>query len=268
MVPAIRPIRRALICGSAAALAAMAAPAAAAPFVVTGSYVITLRGINIAEAEIGFSDDGETYRVAISGSVAGLAQLVASGTATLSSAGRSRPDRLASDSFSLTTRTAAEAFSLGFEARNGTVHSEFINPPLDPSIDRVPVRSADRVRINDPIAAFLIKAERFEPSLCEKSLNIYTGIERYDMDLSYVATQQATSQRTGYQGPVILCSIRYRPISGHFASSESTAYLAQSDRFLVWYAPLFETGFVFPYRMIMGTAYGDLSLVLTRLAGE
>ncbi|MEX0627111.1 MAG: DUF3108 domain-containing protein [Cucumibacter sp.] len=241
--------------------------AAAAPFFVTGSYVITLRGINIAEAEIGFSDDGETYRVAINGTVAGVATLVASGTASLSSAGRSRPGGLLSDSFSLMTRTEVETFSLGYEARNGRVTSEMVNPPLPAEADRVPVVASHRIGINDPIAAFLLRADDLQPALCIRTLKVYTGIERYDMDLSYLANQVATSTRTGYQGPVILCSIRYRPISGHFVNSESTAYLARSERFLIWYAPLGTTGFVFPYRMIMGTAFGDLSMVLTGLEG-
>ena len=248
---------------------AIAAGAALAqtPFFVTGTYVITLRGVNVAEAVIGFSDDGDTYRVAVNGNVAGVATLVARGTASLSSAGRSGADGLLSDSFSLTTRTEFENFYLGYEARGGRVTSEMINPPLPPDAERVPLTAAHRRGINDPIAAFLLRAGGLEPEACNRTLRVFTGIERYDMDLAFLEQQEATSQRTGYQGPVMLCSIRYRPISGHFVNSPSTEYLAQSDRFLIWYAPLGTTGFLFPYRMIMGTAYGDLSMILTHLTG-
>lgn len=240
---------------------------AATPFFATGTYVITLRGVNVAEAEIGFSDDGETYRVAVNGNVAGVATLVARGTATLSSAGRSRADGLQSESFSLTTRTEFENFYLGYEASGGRVTSEMINPPLPADVERVPLASAHRRGVNDPIAAFLLRASDLDPEACNRTLHVFTGIERYDMELAFLDRQEATSQRTGYQGPVMLCSIRYRPISGHFVNSPSTEYLAQSDRFLIWYAPLGTTGFLFPYRMIMGTAYGDLSMILTRLTG-
>ncbi len=42
----------------------------------------------------------------------------------------------------------------------------------------------------------------------------------------------ATSKRTGYQGPVVLCAIKYKPISGHYTTSEITNSLAQDDRIL------------------------------------
>ncbi len=44
-----------------------------------------------------------------------------------------------------------------------------------------------------------------------------------------------------------------------------TDYLAHSDRILVWYAPLGQTGYFIPYRVLMGTSAGDLSVVMTSL---
>ena len=41
--------------------------------------------------------------------------------------------------------------------------------------------------------------------------------------------------------------------------------LAQSDRILIWYAPLRDTGYFIPYRVLLTTSMGDLSLVLTAL---
>ena len=83
--------------------------------------------------------------------------------------------------------------------------------------------------------------------------------------MSFVSDDEATSPRTGYQGPVMLCNIRYTPISGHFTTSEMTTFLAESDRILVWYAPLGETGYFIPYRMLVTTTMGDLSMVLTQM---
>lgn len=267
MAASFPAIRTALVPALIVALGPGAFAAAGEEFVATGSYVISLRGINIAEAEIGFSDEGETYRVAINGQFAGVATIITSGSATMSSAGRVEDAGLVSDSFALTTRTENDFFSFGFQASGGTVTSETVYPPLPESLPRVPIRRSHRVGVNDPIAAFVVKAEGLDPSVCERTLRVFTGIERYDMELSYLAAQEATSQRTGYQGPVVLCAIRYKPISGHFEGSESTAYLAQTERFLVWYAPLGQTGFLIPYRVIMSTAFGDLSMVLVAMDG-
>ena len=93
----------------------------------------------------------------------------------------------------------------------------------------------------------------------------FTGLERFNIAMRFTKEDQATSKKTGYQGPVILCNIRETPISGHFSTSEVTNYLKDSDRILIWYAPLAAKGYFIPYRVLMTTSMGDLSLVLTRL---
>ena len=92
-----------------------------------------------------------------------------------------------------------------------------------------------------------------------------TGIERFDLTFSYAKDDVATSKRTGYQGPVVLCHINYKPISGHYTTSELTNSLAQDDRILIWYAPLHDSGLFIPYRVLLTTSMGDLSMVLTAL---
>ena len=44
-----------------------------------------------------------------------------------------------------------------------------------------------------------------------------------------------------------------------------TNYLQQSDRILVWFAPLAAPGYFIPYRALLATGAGDLSIVLTDL---
>ena len=64
---------------------------------------------------------------------------------------------------------------------------------------------------------------------------------------------------------MILCSVHYTPISGHYTTSEVTAYLAANERILLWYAPMAEPGYFIPYRALVTTDAGDLSIVLTSL---
>ncbi len=94
---------------------------------------------------------------------------------------------------------------------------------------------------------------------------IFTGVERFNLSLKYVKDDTATSKRTGYQGPVVLCAVKYRPIAGHYTTSEITNTLAQDDRILLWFAPMGESGYAIPYRVLLSTSMGDLSMVLTSL---
>jgi hypothetical protein len=117
------------------------------------------------------------------------------------------------------------------------------------------------------VSAFVAKGAALDKSICDRKTAVFTGLERFEITLRYVSDDVATSQRTGYQGPVILCAIRYVPVSGHFPESELTRGLAESDRILIWYAPLGDTGYFIPYRVLLTTTVGDLSMVMTRLSG-
>jgi hypothetical protein len=54
-------------------------------------------------------------------------------------------------------------------------------------------------------------------------------------------------------------------VSGHYTSSEVTRDLVEKERMLIWYAPLATAGYFIPYRALVTTESGDLSVVLTSL---
>jgi hypothetical protein len=228
-------------------------------------YIVTMRGTNIAEIGINFKVNGSAYNIGIDGDVSGLASLVAAGTANIDSSGKVTDKGLLSENFKLETRTTGARFKVSFDARTSNVPSFQVFPPLTEYKNRVPVIAKHRNGINDPVAAFLVKADNLSPEICNRTVSIFTGIERYDIDMKFAENQTATSTRTGYQGPVVLCRMSYRPISGHFTNSDTTNYMRTNQRFLIWYAPLGDTGYAIPYRILIGTAFGDLSMVLTRL---
>jgi hypothetical protein len=245
-------------------LAALAAPGAArAATTATVNYVVTLGGANIALAEVHLSDDGRRYALDLKADVAGLGQLVASGTAAADSAGTLDRDSLKSQKFDLLTRAGGESFSISIEYAAGEVTKFVVEPPLLNNIDRVPLERKDLHGVNDMVAAFILRAPALDPAVCNRKMQVFTGLERFDLVMRYAQDDVATSPRTGYQGPVVLCKIRYVPVSGHFTTSEMTSFLAKSDRILIWYAPLGTTGYMIPYRVVVGTSVGDLSMVLT-----
>lgn len=229
------------------------------------SYVVSIGGINVSNIDIRLATEGSSYQLDLSADVTGLAQVLAQGAGSVNSSGSLTATGLQAQRFYLETRTASERFSLQTAYSNGNAATGTVIPALADNPDRVAVSGAHRSGVNDPLAAFILRGSALDGALCNRTLRIYTGIERFDMPMSYVETTTATSARTGYQGPVVLCAMRYVPVSGHFESSEITQYLANSNRMLIWYMPLGTSGFFIPYRMLMGSSFGDISMVLVRL---
>lgn len=258
----MRLLRRvAATCG----IVLMATSAAAAPVAATAQYLVSLSGTGIASVTIRLNDTGRRYAMAIDARITGLAQLVASGIAKVESAGVSNGRELVSEKFDLLTRAAGEDFTVSIEYAQKDVTAFIVTPPLINNIDRVALERRHLHGVNDMIAAFVLKGGGLDKSLCDRRLQIFTGLERFNVAMRFARADEATSKRTGYQGPVILCNIRYTPVSGHFTTSEITNYLADSDRILIWYAPLATPGYFIPYRVLLTTSMGDLSMVLTEL---
>jgi hypothetical protein len=240
-----------------------ALPAVAAEVDASASYILTLGGINIAAMDVGLKDDGARYSLDLDANVAGLGAIVASGTATASSAGTSSGSSLVAQDFELKTRANGETFLVDVTFAGRDVASFKVEPPIIDNYDRVPLERRHLTGVGDFLSAFVIKGGALDKSLCQRRVGIFTGVERFNISMSYAGEDEATSARTGYQGPVVLCSVDYDPVSGHFTTSEITNYLADSDRIVIWYAPLGETGYFIPYRVLLGTNMGDLSMVLT-----
>jgi hypothetical protein len=241
-------------------------PAGAAEVDATASYILTLGGINIAAMKVNLDDDGSRYTLDLSANVAGLGTLVASGTAKATSTGRSSGASLLAEEFDLETRANGESFTVDVSFAGRDVSAFKVTPPIVDNYDRVPLERRHLTGVGDFLSAFVLKGNGLDKSLCQRQAKIFTGVERFNIAMSYAGDDEATSPRTGYQGPVVLCTVDYDPVSGHFTSSDITNYLADSDRIIIWYAPLGESGYFIPYRVLLGTNMGDLSMVLTNLS--
>lgn len=250
---------------AACCFALWTAPAAAGEVSATAQYLVSLSGTNIATVNVRLSDSGSRYAMALDARITGLARLVASGIARVDSAGISNGRELVSEQFALLTRASGEDFTVAVEYAQKDVTAFVVTPPLTNNIDRVALERKHLRGVNDMLAAFVLKGGELDERLCSRKMQIFTGLERFNLAMRFAKVDVATSKRTGYQGPVVLCNIRYTPVSGHFTTSEITNYLADSDRILVWYAPLAAPGYFIPYRVLLTTSVGDLSIVLTEL---
>lgn len=259
------PLRRHLSLAFALTLAFGAVPASAADFSRTASYVVNVGRINVANAQITLKETSGNYGLDLDADVTGLGQFVASGKASATTRGSVAASGLSPEDFTLTTRTSEGTLEARVGFARGDVSRFTLNPPIVNEVGRVPIERAHLTRVTDMLSAFVTRGAALDARLCDRTARVFTGLERFDLALSFAKADTATSQRTGYQGPVVLCTARYKPVSGHYAGSAMTDYLASSNRILIWYAPLGDTGYFIPYRALIGTGAGDLSIVLTSL---
>lgn len=242
-----------------------AGPVVSAELKATASYGVTLGGTHIATVEIRLSDTGQRYAMALDARVSGLAQIVASGTARVESAGLSTGSGLVSEKFDLVTRAQGGDFRVDVAYEGRDVTAFIVDPPIVNHLDRVALERRHLTGVNDMMAAFVLRGQGLDHRLCNRSMQIFTGMERFNLAMRFTRADEATSRRTGYQGPLVLCSVQYTPVSGHYTNSDLTTYLAESDKILLWFAPLNATGYFIPYRALIATSVGDLSIVLTDL---
>ena len=67
----------------------------------------------------------------------------------------------------------------------------------------------------------------------------------------------------GYDGPVVVCSVRFQPISGHRPSRSAIKYLMAQRDIEVSLAPVAGTRVLVPYRITVPTALGAAVLEAT-----
>jgi hypothetical protein len=93
---------------------------------------------------------------------------------------------------------------------------------------------------------------------------VFDGWQRYDVRLTFKQTRKVDGSSDAYDGRVVVCAARYVPVAGYRMSLKSTRYMVENKRLEVWYAPVNDRRILVPYRILIGTAYGDLVVVATR----
>src|SRR5215468_3863333 len=80
------------------------------------------------------------------------------------------------------------------------------------------------------------------PSACNRTLRVFDGFLRADVEFAYVRTEQFKSKR--YSGPVAVCSARYVPLAGYNPNATMTKFMAANSGVEVRLAPVQDTPLV------------------------
>ncbi len=256
--------RLALLAISFVVLAVVTFPAAAAEKLLSVSYEITVAGVYVGRADaVGHFADGG-YAIALTGNTGGISRLVLDANATLSADGNIRGTEVLPAHYQVDMTEDGEPSRGRMTMRDRRVMDLFVDPGLAPSLEHVPL-TMDHVRdITDPVSTLFIPVAGAVTgeTACNRTLSIFDGWQRFDVDMSFLATRTVFGSRDGYSGQSYVCSARYTPIAGHDLTTTAVAYMSENDRLEVSLIPVDGLGILIPYQLLIGTELGDLVIRL------
>jgi hypothetical protein len=261
-VSSYRLARRAIFLSLAVlAMSVAEAPqhAASAQGKLDARYVVTLSGLPIGRGAW-VIDIGEDYFTAAgSGATAGLLSVFASGEGQSAARGTISGGQLVASTYASRIVTGDKSDEVRMAISSGTVKELSVNPPTVPGPDRVPLTEAHRRGVSDPMTASLIRVpgsgDTLVPQACQRTLSIFDGRMRYDLQLVFKRLDRVTSER-GYQGLAVVCAVNFSPIAGHVPERYAIKYLMQLRDIELWLAPIAGTRVMVAFRVIVPTPIG------------
>lgn len=227
------------------------------------SYIIAISGLTVGRADVRgrFTDHG--YAAAISGSTYGVSRLVSDAQATLSGAGRVAGGTVVPATYNLATSESGFQTSINMSMRGRAVVSLQAMPSLPLAPDRVPITTASKQNVVDPVGAFVVALDRpsMQPAaICGRTVKVFDGWKRFDIQLSYKETRKVDDGNNAYAGDLVVCSARYLPVAGHRTGDDSVAFMAGNKRLEIALARIKGTNYMVPYTILIGTKVGDLTI--------
>jgi hypothetical protein len=150
---------------------------------------------------------------------------------------------------------------------NGTVRAAMLNPPERIRPDTVPLKPEHKSGVVDPISAMVLPAQGGKPLLdssqCNRTLPIFEGSERFDITLTYDRTEKVKTPN-GYEGSVLVCKARYKPVAGHRSNRSQVKYMENNRTIEAWFAPVAEANALVPWRVSLGTPVGQVIVEASR----
>lgn len=218
-------------------------------------YGASLTGIPVGKLEISGAFRPKGYEIQSTGRLAGLVGVIASGKGAVTVTGSFRAGQVSSV-FGGMFKLGKASKAVRIELVGGKVTVAHMEPPVGDKPGRIPVLEEHKRNVIDPLTAMVMSVEGQElgASGCDRILPIFDGGSRFDLVMSYAEKRQVDLGQ--YKGPVLVCNVRFVPISGHRPSRSMIKYMQENKDMSVWLAPITGTQFVFPLRISVRTFLG------------
>ena len=252
-------VLRSAIGVAATALAAVAADPALAQGRLDARYAVTLAGVPVGRGAWVIDIAENQFTAAASGKTTGLLQMFASGQGSGASRGLMVGGSPVPSTFAASITYSKKTEEIRITLGSGDVKDYAITPatPADP--DRVPVTEAHIHGVSDPMTASLVRVpgtgNPVGPLACQRTTAVFDGRMRYNLQFAYKRMEQVKADK-GYEGPAVVCAVRFVPIAGFVPHRSAIKYLAAQRDMEVWFAPVANTRVLVPYRVSIPTMIG------------
>jgi hypothetical protein len=222
-------------------------------------YVATLGGVPVGKGSWNIDVQDDQFTATASGATSGLLRVFASGQGNSAAHGSVAGGQPVASSYVSTIVADNRADQVRILFSGGVVKDYLADPPTFPNPDRVPLSDVSRKGVLDPMTASLIRVagngDTFVPEACQRTLPVFDGRMRYDLQLVFKHLDKVKSER-GYQGTVVVCAVYFSPISGHVPERSTIKYLVAQRDMELWLAPIAGTRLMVPYRASVPTPIG------------
>jgi Protein of unknown function (DUF3108) len=261
-VSRISLFRNGLPAALAAAVSVMAADAtnvASAQGKLDARYTASVAGIPIGRGSWVVEVFDDQYTAAASGTTTGILHFFTGGHGTGASRGAVSAGLPVPATYSSNIFFDNKSDDVRIVIAGGNVKEFAAEPPLPPHPDRIPVTDADRHGVVDPMTSTLNRVpgsgDPLSPEACNRKVAVFDGRVRYDLQSAY-KRMEAVKADKGYQGPVVVCAVYFKPVSGFVPDRPTVQYLIELRDAEVWLAPISGTRILVPYRFSLPTPIG------------
>jgi hypothetical protein len=222
-------------------------------------YSATIGGVPLGAGTWTLDIGKNEFTAEVNGATVGILRIFASGKGSSAARGPVKGGQPIATSYASSIITDRKYDEVRMALSGHNVTEYLAEPPTPPNPERIPLTPAHRHGVLDPMTASLLKVpgtgSTFVPEACAHNLAIFDGRMRYDLLLSFKRLDQVKS-RKGYQGTVVVCSVRFAPIAGHIPQRPVIKYLVKLRDMELWLAPVAGTRLMVPYRVQIPTPLG------------
>jgi hypothetical protein len=259
--------QRVLLAGPVIAAACLGSGVAAGQGKLDAHYSASIAGVPIGRGDWIVEIAESQYTAAASGMTAGVLRVFANGHGTAAARGVIRGENLVPTSYAANITHDRWVEELRIVLSGGTVKEVAIDPPTPPSPDRIPLSEAHRHGVLDPMSAGLLRApgngDPVRADACRRTVPVFDGRMRFDLVMSFKRFERVQAS-SGYQGPVVVCSVMFVPVAGYIPDRPAIRYLTAQRDLEAWFAPIAGTRVMVPYRLVIPTPFGTGVLEATQ----
>jgi Protein of unknown function (DUF3108) len=263
-----RRIKHRLLTLSLLASLGVANSASAGP--VEGKYLITVAGLHIGTAQLSGQISAQSYRAILNAQLTGLAGALTSGRGAVQVSGSFQGQRAISNGYALSANNSQISRTIQIGMNSGNITQVAIEPPFEPKPDRVPVLEHHRRGIVDPVSALMMPAlgqgDMLAQENCNRTIPVFDGVQRFNIELSYSGTKPINEPRRGYVGHALVCNARYVPLAGH-RPLPATNYMVNNRDMSVWLVPVNGSRALIPFRIQVKTQLGNMVIEAQSVSG-